>query len=1470
MRYIMVKKINILLVLLLLFISVSAVSAADNLNETMVSSDETIDDLSISDDVISDDTGKEVLSSVSHTVNKSNYNSYFNSGGKLIASSVNDGDTINIDGDFSDKNFIFEKQVNIVGTDSNSLENCVFTFNSKASGSTVSNLNINNHKEYNYGVFLNGASNCLITGCTIKNYGASAYTICVANNANYNNVTNNKLTTSGITYGHGTRSTPPLILSGAHHNYIANNDIQCDDANAIYLSSYSGGPLNGGNSNFNIIFNNTIKYNVLPTSWSYGIQIMGTDNKIDSNTVIGGYRGISTSGSRNTIVNNIIINVTGADFNNPKIESGGETAIVASSYSIVANNSVLNAKISSTNSGISVLDHSIVENNTIQVLGGSGIHPQGSNIEIRNNNISTVSGAGILFNTYSFNLTAVGNSIKSQSGVGVLVQKLSNKKRPGNFTIMNNYINTGNKYAIDARDANSGTVNVFAPNSGNGIVGTPEGEYDASKPLYNFNGTMHTITPDNYGNYISDNGYLTSIIKDGDILYFEGEFSNKTIFINSGVKITGKNPKFDNTKFKIYCDGVWIENLTIRNDKVSNGWGVLFYKVFGATVTNCDIQVYDKNAAYAIYVVESGNIDVLNNRLNSSGNYLTYTLLAHTVEDCRFINNTIYTYGTSELYINGGDVCVEGNETCIDGAESCLDGRESCLDGAESCLDGRESCLDGTESCLDGRESCLDGTESCTDGNEVCTSGNAIEGNHVLKEVYRTYGILMAYSSNNIVSGNKLFVTSKLNRTVSPTKSTNSLVGIDLYYNTHNNIISDNEVNVWGNDNYIYGVGVLGYYTGHDAPEGQGATNNQFINNNIFLDGTYCVEGIIIGDESENTTITGNVVDAKADNVTYGINLEMSQNSTINDNEITLNSNIAYGVEVYGSNNNIININTFDINAIEAYGFILNNAKCNEIDLNVIFVNVTGGELNSRNFDSLGTGSSGIYLKSNSSDNSIVENNITSTKGYAIIIDDIAINNIIVDNYLDSELGVGNFAVNNTANNDVRRNYKYIVIGTLKDVNIKYLENGTFVFTTSDASLNGALVEFTIMGEKYESVVVDNGTAKLDFVFNDGPADYLISAKVLKENFKVTEFESSLSVDEGDLIVSVENVVGAISKDAKFSAAIKNILGNPVSGITVEFSIMDDGYPVYVGKATSDKNGIATLNAQIPEIYGDNPAVVAEINNPDYFESTSASANVTVYRLNSTSISINSKVYPAGILAVLKDQNGNPLKNKKVNLMIGSVKYDVTSNSKGEIILPSVSRGSYTVHTSFAGDDEFRSSSSNTKVKVMPAITGNKNYSVYYGNQITYKVRIVGSNGKYVGAGKVVSVKVNGKTYNLKTDKSGYASKAFKFKFGTYTITAQYNGDKVSNKLTFKPTVIAKDITKKKSKTIKFSAKLVDKNGKVLKNKKITFKIKGKKYTSKTNKKGIATVSISNLKVGKFTISSSYGKCVVNNKITIK
>ena len=63
----------------------------------------------------------------------------------------------------------------------------------------------------------------------------------------------------------------------------------------------------------------------------------------------------------------------------------------------------------------------------------------------------------------------------------------------------------------------------------------------------------------------------------------------------------------------------------------------------------------------------------------------------------------------------------------------------------------------------------------------------------------------------------------------------------------------------------------------------------------------------------------------------------------------------------------------------------------------------------------------------------------------------------------------------------------------------------------------------------------------------------------------------------------------------------------------------------------------------------------------------------------------------------------------------------------------------------------------------------------------------------------------------------------------------------------------------------------MDIKGKALKNKKITFKIKGKSYKVKTNKKGIATLKLKlKLKVGKHTVKTSYGKNIIKNTIFIK
>lgn len=1453
-----INKLNIILVLLLLVcLSISAVSASENSDLTNSSDDTNLEISDYSQEVLSS-SNEESVTAASHTVTKYNYNQYFDNKGNLISTSVNPGDTINIDGSFSGVDFTFNKQVNVVGTSTNSLDNCLFTFTGDASGSSVSNLKITNTQNTKYGIFLNGASNCVIQGCIIRNTGASSYTICLGNGANNNNVTGNDLTAYGITYGHGTRSTPPVVISGSHNNYIANNNINCDDANGIYLSSYAGGPLKGGVSNFNIIYNNTIQYNVLPTSWSFGIQVMGANNTIDSNKIIRAYRGVSTSGKGNIIINNQIINCTGADYNNPTLETGGEYAIVGSADSTIRNNSIINARITASSSAIYASSNSIVEENYVEVINsGRGIEAYGSNVVVRNNNVSVKSGSGIYHKDESFGLVVDSNYIVCTSGIGILIEHYSRNQMPSNITIINNYIQTSNKYAIDASQANKSSFIIENNNVNKKFIKTPEGEIDNSRPIYKFNGEVYNITPENYEEFINENGGLNSIIKDGDTLNFTGSFSNKVIYVNTGVKITGNNPIFYNSTFKVTCGNVWIENLKIINKEANriNAWGILVYRSVGVTLFNNSIEVYDPNAAYAVYVLESECVDVLNNTLfSSASHYLTYTLLGLSVVDCRFIGNKITTIGCGEVYGYEAEKCIDGNTS------ACLDGGESCIDGGESCIDGGESCIDGGEACIDGNENCLDG--------EFC-----IDGGHVIKEIFRTYGILLIYSSNNEISNNNVSVSSLLNEshaTIGVNGSSNSLVGIDIYFDSNNNTVSKNNVIVSGMDNYIYGLGVLGVVTGHDSSEG-GSINNKFIDNYVMLQGTYFVTGFIAGDGSKNTTIRGNIFDISSDNIAYGITLEMSQNSTIDDNDLTVESDIIYGIQGYSSNYNVIINNDIEAIAKQAYGIAVSNSNRNTIVNNNIYANGNGEEITFRNFDSIEGGNAGIYLKAHSDYNTIKNNEISSTKGYAIIIDEVAANNDVTDNYLTSECGMGNDAVDNIANNTVENNYGYFFGGDLSDVVVRYLEEATIVLNVNNDA-EGANVKFYANGMLIGESVVSNGKATLKYRFDKTfvPSSYIIKADITKPNYKSEEFEGYLTVNKGILKIVVPNISVKDGLKANFKATVTNVLGQPISGLVVEF--YRDGVKTvnYYGKATTNANGLAS--ATLSTAYGvKGTSVVAKVGGNDLYEGIVGSGKLNILSLAPVTITLNTNVYQWGVLLNLKDNNGFVIANKAITVKIGSKSYSLKTNDKGNVALPKTNAGSYSVVVTSAATKYYAYAKVSKKVTVKPIITGNKDYSVYYGNTVNYKLRILDNKGKPVVAGKVVTFKINGKSYTAKTDKNGYVSKSVKLNTGKYTITASYGGFSVSSKITFKPIIIAKDLTKKKSSTTKYSVKLVDKNGKILKGKKIAFRINNKNFYATTNNNGIATATIKlNLNYGKHTITASYGGCKVSYKIIVK
>ena len=158
---------------------------------------------------------------------------------------------------------------------------------------------------------------------------------------------------------------------------------------------------------------------------------------------------------------------------------------------------------------------------------------------------------------------------------------------------------------------------------------------------------------------------------------------------------------------------------------------------------------------------------------------------------------------------------------------------------------------------------------------------------------------------------------------------------------------------------------------------------------------------------------------------------------------------------------------------------------------------------------------------------------------------------------------------------------------------------------------------------------------------------------------------------------------------------------------------------------------------------------------------------------------------------------------------------------------------------------------------------------MYYGAGSSYKVRVFDDNGN-IAKGVKVKFTLSGKNYYRTTNSKGYAYLKINLKPKKYSVSAYYKGFAVKNTVNVKSTIVTKNISKKKAKTIRFTAKLLNKKGKILKNKKITFKFKGKKYKVKTNKKGKATLKLKNLRKGKYNIYSTYGKLTVKNTIKVK
>ena len=210
----------------------------------------------------------------------------------------------------------------------------------------------------------------------------------------------------------------------------------------------------------------------------------------------------------------------------------------------------------------------------------------------------------------------------------------------------------------------------------------------------------------------------------------------------------------------------------------------------------------------------------------------------------------------------------------------------------------------------------------------------------------------------------------------------------------------------------------------------------------------------------------------------------------------------------------------------------------------------------------------------------------------------------------------------------------------------------------------------------------------------------------------------------------------------------------------------------------------------------------------------------------------------------------------------------VATFAETEIFAASVKNATFTVSPKGSGD------SNGTNTTVSPVIVA-KDLTAYY-NKVSYSVTVYGDDGN-VAVGVEVVYKINGKKVGTaKTNDKGIATLKLKQLPKTYKITTEALGVNVTKKLKVKQVLTLKKVKVKKSAK-KLVIKATLKEGKkALKKKTVTIKFKNKKFTVKTNKKGVAKVTIKKkilkkLKKGKkVTYSATYLKDTVKRTVKVK
>ncbi|MGL4670435.1 MAG: hypothetical protein ACRCVG_07600 [Methanobacteriaceae archaeon] len=338
--------------------------------------------------------------------------------------------------------------------------------------------------------------------------------------------------------------------------------------------------------------------------------------------------------------------------------------------------------------------------------------------------------------------------------------------------------------------------------------------------------------------------------------------------------------------------------------------------------------------------------------------------------------------------------------------------------------------------------------------------------------------------------------------------------------------------------------------------------------------------------------------------------------------------------------------------------------------------------------------------------------------------------NIIINNIIDTKVG-------NSTN----------ISGILVD------ENGNYVGgRVVSLVINGVVVNVTTNGTggfTYVYTVVSSGSIGVRFDFEGD------------DTFNPSTNTTSFNGLKIDTNIIINNIIDTkIGTNASINGTLVDENGNPISNKTVTLTINSTSTNISTN-VTTDATGKFNYNYTVInsgsinirfDFNGDN--TFNPSTNTTSFNGLKLDTNIIVNNIIDTKIGTN-----ASISGILVDENGNPIINANITIIIANSSYTVTTGIDGNFSLkyPVSFSGSILVIYHYLGNDTYSSSSNITSfngLKISTMIIADNISTTSVGNNVNITGTLVDENNINISNETIIII-LNGVSYNVITNSSG-------------------------------------------------------------------------------------------------------------------